>query len=206
MPCRKVGLPELVGEPRQRETRLAAAGRVLDRNAKLCDGFGFAAGGGEHAREQRAPLGVRRHLGELAAQRAFGIGGTAGLHQPPDVVRRRIHAGRVKANERVPTWAPATHGLVRPPTRSGGTVDCGACERFRADPPCPNVVLRPHIVCRAGCGILVRPAWSESEGVPTPLGPERAPFVADFRQLVAFPPSTRGGWHGHADMSQGLLY
>ena len=58
MPCRKFGLSKLVGEPRQRETRLARAGCMLDRNAKLRDGFGFATGGGEHARQQRAPLGV----------------------------------------------------------------------------------------------------------------------------------------------------
>ena len=58
MPCRKFGLPKLVGEPRQRETRLAALGCMLDRNAKLCDGFGFATGGDEHARQQRAPLDV----------------------------------------------------------------------------------------------------------------------------------------------------
>ena len=100
MSFRKVGLPEFVGEPRQRETRLAAAGRVLERDAKLGDGFGFAAGGGEHSRKQRAPLGVCWRLGELAAQLAFGIGGTAGLHQAPDFVRRRIHAGRLKANAR----------------------------------------------------------------------------------------------------------
>ena len=78
MPCRKIGLSKLVGEPRQHETRLARAGCVFDCDVELRDGFGLAAGGDEHARQQRAALGICRHLGELAAQRAFGIGGTAG--------------------------------------------------------------------------------------------------------------------------------
>jgi len=42
------------------------------------DSFGLAAGGDEHARQQHAALGIFRHLGEFAAQRSFGIGGTAG--------------------------------------------------------------------------------------------------------------------------------
>jgi hypothetical protein len=58
MPCRKFGLSKLVGEPRQHETRLARAGCMLERKPKLRDGFGFATGGDEHARQQRTPLDV----------------------------------------------------------------------------------------------------------------------------------------------------
>ena len=106
MPCRKVGLPQLVGEPRQHETCLARAGRVFDRDAEFGDGFGLAAGGDEHPRQQDAALGIRRHLGEFSAQRSFGIGGTAGLQQSPDVVRRRTHGGRLVENSLLAPPAP----------------------------------------------------------------------------------------------------
>ena len=68
---------------------------MVNRDAKFLDGFGFAARAGEYAREKRAQFSVRRHFGKLAAEQLFGIGGAPGLDQPPDVVRRRIHAERV---------------------------------------------------------------------------------------------------------------
>src|SRR5690349_22386143 len=102
MPRGKFGLTQFVCQARQRESVFAGTGRVFERDTQFSECFGFAAGGRENPGEQGAPFGIGWHLAKLSAQSRFGLGGAAGLHQSPNVIRRRAHAGRLIET----TWSP----------------------------------------------------------------------------------------------------
>jgi hypothetical protein len=137
-------------------------GACSSRDAEFRHGFGLAARRRENPREQGAPFGVGRRLGELSAQRGFGLGTSAGLHQSPDVVRRRTHGGRLIDSARGPS---GFHGGF-PGHPSLGTLHGPFCSNNKwastRAPKTQNAAVRRRILSTRRIRPLTYGGWHET--------------------------------------------